>query len=134
MPPSRRRVRAGPASFAERPPPAAGFTIAKKRSMECGKLPSIYNFPKNLPPKCQPSEVAATTSQRLHGGSTIELCQTLRQSVPFYLKRSRAGKVFFVQHDSMNALVVQQAAVQERDALAQILGEGLAGIEMYHED
>src|ERR1700751_4798212 len=73
-------------------------------------------------------------SQRLNRGGTIEPAQPLRQNVPLDLKRSRARKILFVKDDSMNALVIQQAAVERGNSLAEGFGESLARLQVNHQD
>src|ERR1700719_384501 len=72
-------------------------------------------------------------SQRLNRGGTIEPAQPLRQNVPLDLKRSCPRKILFVKDDSMNALVIEQSAVERRNSLAQVFGESLARLQMNHE-
>src|SRR5882757_6032326 len=97
-PASRSLARAGPANFADLPPPAAGFTIAKKRSIE-----TLYV-----------SRLAErTTSQRLHRGCAVEFREVFRKYVSFYLKRCRAREIVFKNDDAVNAFVVEQPAIQE---------------------
>src|ERR1700722_19228416 len=114
-PASRSRASAGPASFEDRPPPAAGFTIAKKRSIET---------------LCVSRNSERTTSQRLDHGSAVESRELFRQYVPLYLKRCRARKVLFKNHDSMNALVVEQTPVQERNRFLQLVVVALPIFQM----
>src|ERR1700749_3376423 len=114
-PASRNFASAGPASFADRPPPAAGFTIAKKRSIE------TLNVSRTSGRK---------TSRRFNDARTVECCEAFRQYVPLYFKRCRARKIFFEDHDSMNAFVVEQAPVQKRNRLFQLVVVALSIFQM----
>src|SRR5262249_28673207 len=49
--------------------------------------------------------------------------------VPLYLKRSGSRKVLVEDHGSMNALVVEQAAIAEGNVAAQLVGECLSRLE-----
>src|ERR1700730_7932102 len=122
MPPSRSRANAGPASFAERPPPAAGFTIAKNLSFN-GPSVSL----------CSSVFIDRTHSHWQNRFRAVQLAQSLRQDVPLYLERSCTRKIFLVHHDSMNALVVKQPAIEQRDAFAQLFGQRLARLQVNHE-
>src|SRR5579862_7284872 len=111
-PASRSRARAGPASFADRPPPAAGFTIAKKRSIE-----TLYIS--------RPTRPTDRTSQRFHNGGAVKFREALRQDISFYLQRCRERKVVFKDDDAVNAFVVQQSSIQKRNRFFQLVVEHL---------
>src|SRR5260370_5117980 len=95
---SRKRARAGPASFAARPPAAAGLTMAKKRSMES---------------RCEPenplpiySVISKPALQRQHRGAAVQHREAFCQDVAFDLERSRTGKILVQQDDPVDTLVV----------------------------
>jgi hypothetical protein len=91
-------VRAGPASFAERPPPAAGLTMAKNRSI------GGVNESEMLTPAFQ--AIVKRFSQGQNRGSAVQHRETLCQHVAFDLERSRSGKVLIEQNDPVDTLVV----------------------------
>src|SRR5216683_7047698 len=95
---SRKRARAGPASFAERPPPAAGLTMAKKRSIWSAYKTEI------LTPVCQ--STLTLLLQRQNRRAAVQLRQAFRQNVAFNLERSRPRKVLVHEDDAMDTLVV----------------------------
>src|SRR2546423_15531836 len=89
----RRRTIAGPACFSERPPPAAGLTMARKRSFKR--------------PRYSDREICLQIClQGQNRSCAVEQRKALRQSIPFYLKGGRTGKVFVKEDDPVDALVV----------------------------
>src|SRR5215813_2608061 len=116
---SRRRANAGPASFADRPPPAAGFTMAKNRSFNVANLPVVAD---------------RKSSQWLNGVDSFDSSQTFRQRIAFDLHGGSARKVLVQQNDSVHALVIQQSTVAKHDVAPQIFRERLALLQMDHQD
>src|SRR6266568_4522032 len=88
---ARNRASAGPANFAERPPPAAGFTMAKNLSMQ-----GVHPFP----------DSCKEDSQGQNRCGAVQFLQTLRQNVPFNLEGSCPRKVLLKENDPVNPLIV----------------------------
>src|SRR5271154_6637805 len=118
----------GPASFAARPPPAAGLTMAMKRSMRCVCLPMRVRHG-NCKSKLT-TVVYKGNLQRLDGGCPLQYCQTILQSVSKDFLRGVAREIVPEQHESVDALEVQKLIVALHDFATQFVGEILTGFEM----
>src|SRR5690242_14697369 len=96
---SRKRARAGPASFADRPPPAAGLTMAMNRSMSDDEEARAPIFGKNEFLKNQ-------LSQGPDSRGAVQFRQAFRQNISLYLQRSGPRKILIEKHDPVNPLIV----------------------------
>src|SRR5580704_13835115 len=114
---ARRPARAGPASLAERPPPAVGLTIAKK---------FCFNEILYSQTKC-PRPILL---QGQNSSGTVELRELLSKRVSFYLQRGGARKILVVKNYAVNALVIQELAVARGNISAKLFRVSLAGLEM----
>src|SRR5579859_886198 len=97
MPACRARSSAGPASFPQRPPPAAGFTIAKKRSF-------------TFEPACHPMD--AVRQSQWHHGFAVEAFANLRPQ--FHALDFHGGgkrEVPLPNKAAADAFVINQAAI-----------------------
>jgi len=81
-----------------RPPPAAGLTMAKNRSI------GSVNESEMLTPAFQ--AILKRFSQGQNRGSAVQHRETFCQHVAFDLERSRSGKVLIQQNDPLDTLVV----------------------------
>src|SRR5208282_4902383 len=120
----RSRASSAPASFAERPPPAAGFTMAINFSFT--RIPSSESYLVSLG--------SVSSLKRLDCLITVEHSKALRQGHANDLERSGQRKVFVVDHDAANAFVMDEPVIAGGDLLAEILGECLPRFEVDHQD
>src|ERR1700722_5740793 len=126
MPPACRRSSAGRSSLRLRPPPAAGFTIARKF---CPKFRSpLFLW------KTSRSNQPVSRLQAHHCRPPYRFADFFREPLSLDLHRGCSGEIFFPDQISADTFEIGQAAISSRDLFQQLAVEPLILVQAQNEN